>query len=127
MSFEEIVSVAVGVLYLALAVVIVVQLRRAELRPPLPLVVLGVARLVPPFGDEPEGLSLLLDIALLAVLVIFLGSVQRIVTSFVYEREAMQRAQLDYDEALAHHESNVAAAQRDALAALDGPEVRAGD
>jgi hypothetical protein len=126
MTLEETLSVAVGVLNLAVVLVIVAHVRRLGLRPPMPLVALAAvfairafARIVPPLDEDPESLTIALDLVLLVVLVAFLPSLRRLVTSFVYEREALQRAQIDYDDALAHHEANVADQRREALDELD--------
>lgn len=125
MSAEEALSIAVGLVNLAVVVAIAIRLRHVGLRPPLPLVALGVvfairaiARLVPTVGDEPESLLLVLDLGLLFALVLFLMSTRRLVTSFVYEREALQRAQIDYDDSLARYESQVAAQHEGAVARL---------
>jgi hypothetical protein len=126
MTFQEWLSIVIGVLYLAVVVAILVNLRRVDLRPPLPLFALlllfalrAVFRFIQPLDDEPDWLLLVLDLALLVVLLAFLASVRRLVASFVHERDAMQRAQIDYDDALLRHESNVASRHGSALDRLD--------
>jgi uncharacterized protein involved in response to NO len=126
MTTAEFLSMAVGVANLALVIVLLVHLRRLGLRPPVPLVALmlvfalrALARLVPTLGEEPAWFAPALDIALFIVLLMVVVMARRVVETFAHERDRLQRAQVDYDDALHRHESNVAALHRDALDRLD--------
>ncbi len=126
MSAHDVLTIAIGLLNLAVAVVLAIHVRRLGIRPPLPLVVLGVvfairavARLIPPIGEDPDSLDLALDIVLFFVLVMLVASTRRLVTTFAHERDALERARVDYDDALFRHEANVAHAIEEDFVRLD--------
>ena len=122
MNAQDTVSVAIGVLNALVALLLIVHIGRLGFRPPLPLVLLAAffgvraaARLVPPLGEEPDTVVLGLDMILLLVLVTFAATASRLVATFVHERDALQRKQVDYDDALFRHETTIADAARSHL------------
>lgn len=126
MTAHDALSVAIGLMNLTVAVVLVIHVRRLGIRPPLPLVILGAvfairatARLVPPIGEDPDGLDLILDVGLFFALVLLVGSARRLVTTFAHERDALERARIDYDDALFRHETAVVDAVADQFERLD--------